>query len=115
MAKTTRKDFEIFKKEFLRWVDKFGLKGYRLLFHHEPLDDNYAEILTSEESKTAIISLNSKPSKNAYYYKPQVHAKHEAIHLFLSRFQNLAGSRYLQSDDITEEVEKLVRILEKIL
>ena len=42
-------------------------------------------------------------------------AKHEMLHLLLSRLSELAVSRYVTEDQITEAEEELVRKLEGLL
>lgn len=115
--KTTKKDFARFKKEFLRWVDIFGLKGYRIVFYHNQLKGNYAQIHTDEEgmlAEPAFTILIDKTSL-AGYKTPELHGKHEAIHLLLHRLLYLGTCRYVREDEIYQEWEKLVRILEKVL
>jgi hypothetical protein len=117
--KTSKKDFERFKKEFMRWVEIFGLKGYNLRFWHNKLDDRYAQIGGDEKGKQADISYNTElysdvvNSKN--YATPKHCGKHEAIHLLLNRLVQLAYNREIRFAEIDEEAEKLVRILEKVL
>lgn len=114
---TTKKDFERFKTEFLRWVDKFGLKEYEIWFYHEnpkPISDGAID--SNEDGKYANVYYAKNIAKeNMEQHSPEAIAKHEAIHLLLSRFDWLAKMRCIMSGDIREENEKLVRILEKVL
>ena len=115
--KTTKKDFKRFCSEFLRWVELFGLKDYRLLFHHKQLEDSFAEIHRDDPGKIVDIYFSKEIPEISVsgYISPEHHAKHEAIHLLLSRLGYLADRRYLNYADVKEEQERIVRILEKIL
>lgn len=117
MKKTSKADFNKFKREFMYWVDVFGLKGYKIYFHHEPLNSSYADIDTDEAGKLADVRYNSllTDHKKKKSFGPESVAKHEAIHLLLSRLFYLGVQRYTASGEIANEEEKLVRILEKVL
>ena len=113
---TTKKDFERFKTEFLKWVDRFGLKGYRVNFRHKKLE-SFAEIDINETAKATVVSFTTHIDEDCKFEfsTPEANAKHEAIHLLLYRLEYLGKCRHTQSDEFNEEAEKLVRILEKVL
>ncbi len=117
MKKTSKAEFNRFKKEFLRWAELLGLQGYKIYFYHEPLEDEYAEIKISEQGKVADVSLSSKLSDNEkrMWPGPEVDGRHEAIHLLLNRLTFLGNSRFVGCSEICHEEEKVVRILEKVL
>lgn len=115
--KTTKKDFETFKKEFLKWIDRFGLKEYDITFKRKSLGETEDEITSahlnaSVENKWAQAVLSTNICEGS---TPKGHAKHEAIHLLLWRLAWLGKCRYPAPSDMLEEEEGLVRILEKIL
>ena len=113
---TTKKDFERFKAEFLRLMGKYSLNGYHVFFRHEPLDGSYASIKVDQSGKSAVAYYSSKLHKDdAKHHNPEGSAKHEVIHLLLSRLSWLGSCRHIMQEDIWEEEEKLVRILEKAL
>jgi hypothetical protein len=115
--KTGKIDFDKFTKAFLSWIDRFGLKGYQIIFHHKKLDHSYAEIKVDHEGKLAEVYFCTEwdDEESDAYKGPNGSAKHEAIHLLLSRLEYIARSRFIMVDDIREETESLVRILEKVL
>lgn len=117
MKKTSKADFNKFKQEFLRWVDVFALKCYRLRFYHTPLKNDYAQIAINESGKLAEMSYSSELDDHTKKAAegPIADAKHEAIHLLLHRLCFLGQERYTASDEIGDEAEKLVCILEKVL
>ena len=110
------RDFEIFKREFERCQKAFGLNGYKVYFQHKPLSDSFAEIYTGMCDQTATVTLNSSlPAENQPFKNPRSHAKHEALHLLVSRLENCGRRRYVCSDEIREATEELVRRLETLL
>lgn len=117
MRKTSKAEFNRFKKEFLRWMEILSVKGYKPYFFHEPLDMNYASITVNESGKTCNVSYTSELHKidEEHTGGPEFHARHEAIHLFLSRMRYLGEERFTASDEIKNEEEGMVRVLEKIL
>lgn len=117
MRKTTKAEFNRFKKEFKSWVEEFGLKGYRVEFSHEILNGSYAETKVDEQGKVAKVSYGLELTKidQEFTEGPESDAKHEAIHLLLHRIGFLGEQRWTASDEIRDEAEKLVTILEKVL
>lgn len=115
--KTTEAQFNRFKKEFNRWIEKFGLKGYHVYFFHKALDGNYAEVKVNETGKVATVTYGLELDGVDYQCSegPESDAKHEALHLLLHRIGFLGTQRWTASDEIHDEAEKLVTILEKIL
>jgi hypothetical protein len=113
---TTKKDFERFKVEFLKWVDRFGLKGYEITFLHKKLNDACAEVWANEKAKMASVTLSTKRGiEDCKNDTIEDYAKHEAIHLLLNRIRWLGECRFIDDAELPEEWEKLVRILEKII
>jgi len=110
--KTTKKQFEQFQAEFLKWVDKFGLKQYKIYFDHAKLNDNYAEIHTEQIAKHARVKMCKDADDS---FDPASSAKHEAIHLLLAKLSYMAECRFLSNSEVSDEEESIVRILEKVL
>lgn len=113
----SKQDFEIFKREFEKWQDKFGLLGYQVYFKHEPChSDEYATITTSQPAMAATVILNAEITIDEKKRRPiRLIAKHEALHLLTHRLVNLAYCRFLDDSDIVEASEELTRKLEKLL
>ena len=117
MKKTSKAEFNRFKREFLRWVEILGLQGYKMYFYHKPLDECYAEISINEPGRVADVYFSSELGNTEKKMSPgpESHGKHEAIHLLLHRIGFLGEQRWTASDEIHDEAEKLVTILEKVL
>lgn len=115
--KTTKKEFEIFKREFMRWVKKLELGEYRIDFFLDSLDDSFSEITMNHMGRAAQVSLSDNISKRDRKagHSIKSHAKHEAIHLLIGRLGWLGADRYIREGELYEEQEKIVRKLEVIL
>ena len=117
MRKTSKAEFNRFKKEFLRWMEILGLKGYMLYFYHKDLDGCYAEIEINESGAVAQVSyaLEISVSDLLGGVTPENNAKHEALHLLLHKLCYLGAERWTGSSEIRNEAEKVVCVLEKTL
>lgn len=117
MRKTSKAEFNRFKKAFVEWQEKLNLRQYQIYFLHKPLEGSYAETKVAESGKTACVSYSSEMDKLDYELSagPESDAKHEAIHLLLHRIGWLGEQRWTASDEIHDEAEKLVVILVKVL
>jgi hypothetical protein len=89
------RDFEVFKKEFEKYRKLLGLTGWDVFYEYKPLEDKFASVSYMADTCEATVSLNSKPSQKALPHNDiKKHAKHEAMHLLLARFDGIAQSRY---------------------
>ena len=109
-------DFELFKKEFRKWQQKFGLTGYKVYFKHEPIDDAFASINLGQGEMIATVRLNSKTlSADKPFVDIKQSAKHEALHLLVGRLEKNAHWRYSSLQEIEEADEELVHRLEDLI
>jgi hypothetical protein len=116
MIKKKSNNFERFQREFKRYQQKFGLLGYKVYFRHEPLEDSFADITCSACNMTATVRFsNDIPKSDRPFAKPEVHAKHEALHLLINRLEHCSRARYVSPDTIYEATEELVRRLETLI
>ena len=112
----TNKDFELFQKEFKKWQKLFGLTGYKLYFKHEPLDGSFACISTKIGDMIATVKLNSAlPDSEKPWKNIKQSAKHEAIHLLVSRLEMNGRYRYASEGEMYESTEELVVKLEGLI
>ncbi len=111
------KDFEKFKKYFMEYARQFGIdKEYDIYFDRKKLE-SWASISADSEGCWATISFSTeKPSKfhvsNGYNLKET--AKHEAIHLLLFRYRNLAYNRFAGEEELYREFERITTVLSKV-
>lgn len=111
--KVPKSHFVRFKKAFKIWQNKLSLGGYRVVFDFCLIEDCYADIEIDEPGKIVVVRLSSKMYKDNN--SPELHAKHEALHLLLHRIGWLGERRWTGSSEINLEEEHLVRVLEKVL
>ena len=119
MAKTTKSDFNLFKKESEKWIDIFGLKGFEFRFHHENIhdDDALADSYWDTQGRCCIIALYKNwPDR---YPKTDMEIRlagfHEIAHVFIGKLGNLANARFIKEREIEEEQHAIIRTLEGVL
>jgi hypothetical protein len=116
--KTTKKQFELFKHECQRLIERWGLHGWRVEFVHDKDD--------TDERASIGINLTGKaitfyfPVNWADEVKPTDEiiiksARHEVIHLITARLRTLAIQRFTSSDEIYEANEEVARYIEKVI
>jgi len=116
MSKRTEADFQKFQKVFTKYQHEFGMTGYKVYFKHEPIEDAYASIYVNHDDHVATVRLDSSclPEDNKLR-NVEASAKHEAIHLLISKLEYLATSRYCREDEIYQEVESIAHKLESLI
>jgi len=110
--KTTKEQYNRFKKECLRIVDLLGLHDWDISFAHEKLTDAYAELYSCSESSSAFIKYTTQhigPGKD-----PEISARHEMAHLIVARLRSLATARFIREEEIETENERIANILSKL-
>ena len=111
-----KKDFELFKKECLKWIEIFGLKDLEWQFVFGDCDkDNRAEYLIHAEGRMCTIYLgeiwenDAKTNKNIKRV-----AFHEVAEVMLHDLRRLAG-RDSSWGRVDEATHRIVRTLENVL
>ena len=117
--KTTKKDFELFKRECERWVEIMGMFGWRFHYQHKDHENHrvFAYCIWPDEAADRVFTLGLSVHLDR---KPSNHdirkaAFHEVMEAFLFRISFLGGCRYLQPEEIPEERHNLIITLEKVL
>jgi len=94
----------------------FGLTGYSVYFKYEPLDGAFGEIRFGVNGQSVAVVLNSNlPEKEKPHKDIRRTAKHEAIHLLLTRLESNARWRHTSKEEIDESAEELVIKLEGLI
>lgn len=115
-SKTTVRDFEIFKREFVKYQRLLGLTGVQVYFDHKPLDGENARLIMDYSECTATACLSSELSEGQTPYKDiRGWGKHEAVHLLLMRLQGEAEYRHATKESIYEAIEETVHRLENVI
>lgn len=114
--KTTAKDFALFKKTCLEWIDRFGLGRWSITFKHKLCDgpqkagaiynvcDRWIEFYLARE-------WGHKPTR-AEIKKSAVH---EVTHQLISRLVDKAYSRFISESEIEEEMEAVCKAMENAI
>ena len=96
MAKTTKADFEAFKKTAQGVVDKLGITDYDLSFVHDDDDDDGRLGWTGANLEAMVAKIGLVVDWDEHPTDRQIIldvAKHEALELLLIEFQILAQER----------------------
>ena len=117
---TTKKHFEIFKKEALRWLDFFGLKGWQVHFLHKKKNSVRASVIFNCVGRVATFVLNTHWSEQdgIRFTDHDVRrcAFHEVCELLLGRLNDMASQRFnLDELDVEEEIHQIIRTLENVI
>lgn len=113
-----KKDFEAFKREFLRCVDLLEVGEWAIFFKFEVFrEDNFADIEVDCDGSWAVVRLNKTTLTKdvASRFDPKRSGRHEAAHLFIARLAYHGACRYVIPDMFYTEKERIARTLEKIL
>ena len=118
--KTTKVQFELFKKECEFWIDHFGLKGWHVEYIHQNHDDGRACCGWKISGRIANITLSTEWED--WRKEPITEndikrsAFHEVCELLLSRLSMMAKNRIANHDDVVdEEVHNIIRTLENTI
>lgn len=118
--KTTKKQYEMFKKECQKWIDKWELNNWEVVYEWKDLGKSTARMIRDVVNHQATLAFtknydsdfDKQMSENDYIKRC---AKHEVIHLLLGRLAEYGLARFLGEDEMVEAEEELVRKLLKIL
>jgi hypothetical protein len=108
--KTSKKDLEFFRVEFLKWQARFGLTDWEVFFAHQKAECE-AGINIEWTNKSAIVVLATDwEDTPVTKEKLKEDAMHEAIHLVLAPIDKLSRSRFCVTEkQINEADEDTVR------
>jgi len=115
--KLSNKYLNIFKKECKKWIDILKLDNWEVYYDWQDKEGTFASIYTDLSGYVATIFLTRDWEDLFDHIEEQIKrtAKHEVIHLLLSRLSDNARSRFIAEADLGESEEELVRKLEKII
>ena len=110
--KTTKKHFEIFKKEVEKWIKNFGLFDWEIQVEHGNIsnNDNSAECQYNIMAKNAVLRLNTNFTETQPFTDKDVRAAafHEVAELLLCRLGFLAENRYITYNEIEIERHSII-------
>lgn len=112
MKKTTKKQFEIFKKECKRWITFFGLTEWRIYYYHEDIGDNFGERRADISAMNASIVLNTNfPDEEISKQDIKKTAFHEICELMLSE-ESACLQAILSQSEVSRINHTIIRRLE---
>ena len=114
--KTTRADFERYKKETKYWVERFGLTDIEMFVEHDQIDEEARAVaIVQLEAKIARSILQqvwtSKPSDGEI----ERVAFHEFMEVLLSPLWVLATRRHITEDELESARHGIIRRFENCL
>lgn len=119
--KLTKKHFDLFKSECLKWIDGFELNNWEIYFSWQEKEEFRATTKSKLSGYVATIFLSRdwefQEALEGTNLENEIKksAKHEIIHLLLARLSTNGAVRFISLDDCQESEEELVRKLEKII
>ena len=116
--KTTRRHFEIFKKECEKWIKVFGMLGWRFYYQHKDINGNqlaYCIFPDKPEDRVFTLGMTVNLECDFSMLDFRRSAFHEVMEAFLYRLSFLAEARYVQPDEVGEERHHLIRTLETVV
>ncbi len=104
--KTSKTNFETFKKEFKKWQKFLSIENYEIVFEHVDLGHSDAEIEPNYEGRVIQVRLTMNSTREDI----KLLACHEAIELFLHEARALAGARFgVNNDDMDHAFHGVVQ------
>jgi hypothetical protein len=92
------------------------LSGWQIFFEYQPIADKFAQVKYVLGDGCAIVTLNSElPSSLSQHKDVKRDAKHEALHLLLSRLVWYANQRCVTQEALDEAEEEVVVKLEGLI
>ena len=113
--KTTKKHFELFKKECKYWIDKLELSNYDVRYKWEELDHFDEAQSKIKYNYTVVLYLDTDWEEEVNNKEVKEAAKHEIVHLLLGRLTLNAEARFIGRSEIDEAMEEVVRKLTRII
>lgn len=115
--RTTKADFDYFKKRCIHWAKEFGLNEWEFVFEHVALDLNsQARWEVSPEGKWCIITLDVEWSTTEKKRKQSLNriAFHEICEVSLYPLRRWAG-KLINIELLNEETHTIVRRMENLM
>lgn len=114
--KTTKKQFDLFKKECKKWRKVFGLISYDVNYKLGTDEDNVGECKypTNIGDRNVRLSFNSNSGSLTNYEIKKI-AFHEVMELFLYKLVELAETRYITSQEVYDAIHEIIYTLEHVI
>lgn len=115
--KLTKAQFDFYQKNANEFIEKLGLKEYKVYYCFEGVKDGYGQCAVDHDGGMAIIWLANKWDGFVKPTKENLRevACHEVLELLLSRLYDMALTDGVDEKYAAEERHRLIRRLEKLL
>lgn len=115
--KTTKADFNAYKKHCLFWIEKLGIKNYSIHFDHRLEESMHARTYWNLGDGIALIVLSTEWDELRPKTDKELKrlALHEVMHILLAPLVNCAMDRYTTADAIETAEHSVIRQLENII
>ena len=115
MAKTTKKDFELFKKECKKWIDIVGLKDWHFWYDHDKTDDNcIAQYDIDDTGRSCVVYFTKGLDDKLTRHDITSAAFHEIIEIYIRPLRKMALTAH-SYEFVDEATHRIVRMLENVL
>ena len=114
MIYTTLKDFELFKKEAKKWIDKLGLHEWEYSFFYQDISP-CADCTSFRNAKNIMFRFNKKIEAMDMTKREAVksYARHEVFHALLEGLYHQAVDRAYCEEDYRIEEHVVINHLQK--
>ena len=111
--KTTRKQFKQFQDIFSYYATAFGLTSWSVNFCLQPMEGNAQAGLISNDIEDRMVTA----VLNTQLESKDIHAlaKHEAIEFLVNRYDEIARSRFVTAQQLTEARHELVQAIDNLI
>jgi hypothetical protein len=108
--KTTRKEFAVFRKNFLVWQKRLGLTDWRVCFEcGDPGSDAYASLWVDLPGRVATATLAKRIERETVIgWNPRGDGRHEALELLLISMVEQITQRKKPSRNLQEDIKHAV-------
>jgi len=117
MRKTTKAEYNRFKKSLSDWCSKLNMGCWDVTCTHVcGPHDVYASVSCDVTTMQAYATFNKELGNMDYDPDfPETVGKHEAMHILLAEYSDLARDRFVSFKEIERQEEKVVLALERAL
>ena len=116
MAKTTKKDFEVFKEEARKWINIFGLISWEVEFEHKNINEFLASVSFDADNRCATLYLSPDwGQRKISDYEIKRTAFHESCELLMCGMRRISERRFITLAEIDTETHRIIRTLENVL
>lgn len=113
MAKTTKKDFELFKKECRKWQEILGLKDWYFDFEHDLIFDSHEACASMDLNAMQVsLILSTEWEREPTEEMLKLAAFHEICEVLLGGLSSLGTERFnVSREDMASEVHRVIQRL----